>query len=312
VFCAGPQGISPGVLEKLGSLGASVHMLVERMDAAAMEVHSPLVATRGAVALDISALHLDPSLGTERDRYRTCALAALGMSISRALDVGAPWSCLALSGEEIRPVCVLERAQLEDVVRTGTCAPADVAGERADVAVTRPVAVLFADVVGYSGFSASQVQRYWSLLMPKVAAVLRRHAAHILLKKTWGDALHAIVTDATSAAHIAAGLLEVAKEAWNAQPTGTEPTFRISLHFGLVDQGLDPVEDSRSFFGPQLSLAARVEVVAPPGGIYVTEPFAARLTLEGSTDFSCSYVGTVKLPKGFGEFRLLSLQPRAI
>jgi class 3 adenylate cyclase len=287
-------------------------MLVERMDGAAMEVLSPLVATRGPVALDISTLHLDPSLGTERDRYRTCVLAALGMSISRALDLGAPWSCLLLSGEEIRPVCVLGRAELEEVLRAGNCAPPDDAVARADGGLTRPVAVLFADLVGYSGFSASQVQQYWSLLMPKVGAVMRRHVEHVLLKKTWGDALHAIVTDATSAAHIAAGLVEVAKEAWNAQPTGTVPTFRISLHFGLVDQGIDPVEDSRSFFGPQLSLAARVEVVAPPGGIYVTEPFAARLTLEGTTDFNCSYVGTVKLPKGYGEFRLLSLQPRAI
>jgi class 3 adenylate cyclase/tetratricopeptide (TPR) repeat protein len=311
VFCAGPQGISPSVLERLSNLGASIHMLVERMDDAAMKVQS-LVTTRGNVALDISALHLDPSLGSKHDRYRTCELAALGMSISRALDVGAPWSCLSASGEEIGPIGVFERAELEEVLRAGSCAPPDDTVARADGASTRPVAVLFADMVGYSGFSASEVQQYWSLLMPKVAAVLRRHASNVLLKKTWGDALHAIVTDATSAAHIGAGLVEVAKEAWSAQPAGTMPTFRISLHFGLVGHGIDPVEDSPTFFGPQLSLAARVEVVAPPGGIYVTEPFAARLTLEGSTDFSCSYVGTVKLPKGYGEFRLLSLQPRAI
>jgi class 3 adenylate cyclase len=178
------------------------------------------------------------------------------------------------------------------------------------VACTRPAALLFADVVGYSRFSATRVQQYWSSLMPKVAAVLKRHTPHVLLKKTWGDALHAVVQDATAAAHIALSLVEIAEQAWIAQAGSAVPTFRISLHFGLVDQGVDPVEESWSYFGPQMSLAARVELVAPPGGIYVTEPFAARLMLEGSTAFDCTYVGSVKLPKSYGEFRLLSLQQR--
>jgi class 3 adenylate cyclase len=310
VFCARSQRISPAAIERFLAQGTSVHLFVERI-ADSPNVLLPLTGSPGRkAALDVSELHLDTSLGTESERYATCVQAALGMSINRALDAGVPWSCLCISEEEVRPVCVLDRPELEAVLAAGECAPAEDALGRGSSGSTRPVAVLFADVVGYSGFSAAQVQKYWSWLMPKVGEVLKGHASHILLKKTWGDALHAIVRDATTAAHIALRLRHLAEQAWSAQERDSVPTFRISLHFGLVDEGIDPVEDSRNFFGPQLSLAARVEVVAPPGGIYVTEAFAARLTLEGSTAFNCSYVGSVKLPKGYGEFRLLALQPR--
>lgn len=38
----------------------------------------------------------------------------------------------------------------------------------------------------------------------------------------------------------------------------------MALHFGAADVGMDPIEDTRSFFGPQLSLAARIVPVVPP------------------------------------------------
>lgn len=303
VFCAESPWITQSALEQFVAGGASVHMLVEGIDVSSQ---------RGGASVDLSALHLDASQGTEDERHAFCAQAALGVSISSALDVEAPWSCLSLGAEGMRSVSVLDRSDLEGVLRTGAFLPADATTPSETAACTRPAALLFADVVGYSRFSATQVQQYWSSLMPRVADVFKRHASHILLKKTWGDALHAVVKNATAAAYIAAALVEIAERAWSAQAGGSVPTFRISLHFGLVDQGVDPVEETRSFFGPQMSLAARVELVAPPGGIYVTEPFAARLTLEGSTAFDCTYVGSVKLPKSFGEFRLLSLQPREL
>jgi class 3 adenylate cyclase len=302
VFFAESPWITQHALEQLAADGAAIHMLIEGTNS---------LAQRGGAAVDFSALHLDASQGTEDERHALCVQAALGISISSALDSGAPWSCLSLGAKGMRPVSVLDRSDLQNGLRTGAFMPVAAAATGSErVACTSPAALLFADVVGYSRFSATRVQQYWSSLMPRVADVLKRHASHVLLKKTWGDALHAVVQDATAAARIALSVVEIAEQAWIAQAGGTVPTFRISLHFGLVDQGFDPVEESWSYFGPQMSLAARVELVAPPGGIYVTEPFAARLTLEGSTAFDCTYVGSVQLPKRYGEFRLLALQPR--
>ena len=67
------------------------------------------------------------------------------------------------------------------------------------------------------------------------------------------------------------------------------------------------MEEAPTVFGPQLSLAARIEPVAPPGGIFVTEPFAAQLSLDGAQNVHCSYVGTTSLAKSYGRVRLLRL-----
>ncbi len=39
--------------------------------------------------------------------------------------------------------------------------------------------------------------------------------------------------------------------------------------------------------GSHVSRTARIEPVTPPEAVYVTEPFAAALALEGRAEFSC-------------------------
>mgnify|MGYP000317720775 CR=1 FL=1 len=72
--------------------------------------------------------------------------------------------------------------------------------------------------------------------------------------------------------------------------------------------GIDPVEKGPSYYGSQLSFTARIEPVTPPGMIFVTEAFAARLALEVPERFACEYAGEVELAKHFGKYRLFSLQ----
>jgi class 3 adenylate cyclase len=88
---------------------------------------------------------------------------------------------------------------------------------------------------------------------------------------------------------------------------GQRLSFRVGVHYGAADQGYDPVEEVATVFGPQLSLAARIVPVAPPGGAFATEPFAAQLSLEGAVGVHCSYVGTTSLAKSYGRLRLLTL-----
>jgi len=55
-----------------------------------------------------------------------------------------------------------------------------------------------------------------------------------------------------------------------------------------------------------VSRTARIEPVTPPGEVYVTEQFAARLALEPA-GFGCDYVGQVPAAKGYGTMRMYHL-----
>ena len=76
-----------------------------------------------------------------------------------------------------------------------------------------------------------------------------------------------------------------------------------------VFESSDPISRSRTYYGSQLSLTARVEPVTPPGGIYATEALAAQLAIEAPDHYVCEYVGELELAKHFGAYRLYSLHP---
>jgi class 3 adenylate cyclase/tetratricopeptide (TPR) repeat protein len=232
------------------------------------------------------------------DHDRTCAEAALGLSIGHADAMSAPWTVLARSGGRWH----VDRDPDRRAIRAAI-------DSQLHGCVKRPrYGFLFADAVSYSSLNAADTRRYWTELLPKTAAeVLRRHSPSIVLRKTWGDAVHAVFRTASSAASAALEIqAATAKLAEELEP-GRRLSFRIAVHYGAADQGFDPVEETPSIFGPQLSFAARIVPVAPPGGVFVTEPCAAQLSLEGAVNVQCSYVGTTSLAKSYGRVRLLTL-----
>jgi len=232
------------------------------------------------------------------DNDRWCAEVALGLSLGVAASLRAPWVVL----EETHGVW----RQYQPQSRIGFCR--EFAGRAATDARSSRYALFFADAVGYSTLSASETRRYWSKLLPATgAAVLRRHADAVIFRKTWGDAVHGVFTSATAAARAALEMTAATTDLEVDVADGRRLEFRMALHYGAADAGIDPIEDAGSFFGPQLSLAARIVPVVPPGGIFVTEPFAAQLSLEGASDLVCTYVGATQLAKGYGRVRLLAL-----
>jgi class 3 adenylate cyclase len=224
------------------------------------------------------------------DIQRECAETALGLSLGHASAMQAPW-------------VVLDRAtgrwlQCQDY--SGSALGAFQDGKR--------FGILFADVVGYSNLSAGDTRRYWQKLLPEAtASVLKRHSSSILFRKTWGDAIHVVFRTASAAARAALEMNEATARLAEELEFGRRLEFRTAVHFGTADFSFDPIEEAPTFYGPQLSLAARIVPVAPPGGVFVTEPCAAQLSLEGDTDIECTHVGTTSLPKGYGRVRLLTL-----
>jgi class 3 adenylate cyclase len=241
-----------------------------------------------------SSLFLDET----DDQQHACAQTALGLSLGQADELRAPWVILARSGGRWCMYQHADRAALRsafDSVETLT-------QERTKYAF------LFADAVSYSSLNAEETRRYWSSLLPQTAAaVLKRHAGDIVVRKTWGDSVHAVFRSASKAATAAMEIQAATARLKEEFGNGRRLIFRMALHYGPADHGIDPVEETPSVFGPQLSFAARIEPVAPPGGIFVTEPFAAQLSLEGAQNVHCSYVGTTSLAKSYGRVRLLRL-----
>jgi len=237
-------------------------------------------------------------LDENEDHDRVCAEAALGLSLGHADALSAPWVLLTRSGGRWHAHRDADRLSIRAAIASKGSAQQD----------RSRYGFLFADAVSYSSLSAADTRRYWARLLPATAApVLRRHAESIVLRKTWGDAIHAVFRTATAAASAALEMQAATAQLAEELEQGRRLSFRIAVHYGAADRGFDPVEETQSIFGPQLSFAARIVPVAPPGGIFVTEAFAAQLSLDGAGNIHCSYVGTTSLAKSYGRVRLLML-----
>ncbi len=298
VYCVG-TGVQ-GRWQELAAGGTPLHVIYPRAlpdgesRPPSPTLPSPRDASGHADSNTWSSLLLDG--GDDDDRI--CAEAALGLSAGHADALGAPWTVLAQSGGRWYTH--------RDPDRRWIRAAIDSRGKGGEE--RSRYGFLFADVVSYSSLNASDTLRYWTELLPKTAAVvLRRNSSSIVLRKTWGDAVHAVFLTASAAASAALEMQAATARLAEELEPGRRLSFRIAVHFGAADQGFDPVEEAPSVFGPQLSFAARIVPVAPPGGVFVTESCAAQLSLEGAANVRCSYVGTTSLAKSYGRVRLLTL-----
>ncbi|WP_028081531.1 TRAFs-binding domain-containing protein [Solimonas soli] len=173
----------------------------------------------------------------------------------------------------------------------------------------RMVGLIFADFASFRRLGDAVFPRYYREIMQRLAQVLDRHGARVLVRQTWGDALHVVTDDAESAAHIVADIQQyIEKRRLRHDGILADLELRISAHYAPAYAGDDPIEQKPIYYGTQLSFAARIEPVVPPGMIYVTEAFAARLALEAPTRFLLDYAGEVDLAKQFGTYRLYSLR----
>jgi hypothetical protein len=170
-------------------------------------------------------------------------------------------------------------------------------------------AMLFGDVKGFSKLTDEQLPTFARLVLGGFAAVLRRHADEVHYRNTWGDAVYVVLSDAFAAARCALEL-QAAMTAIELEAEGlpTHLALRIGGHVGPVFPTHDPVLEADGFMGSHVSRTARIEPVTPPGGVYVTEPFAAALVLDGRPEFVCDYVGHMAAAKGYGHLRMYRLR----
>jgi class 3 adenylate cyclase len=169
-------------------------------------------------------------------------------------------------------------------------------------------ALIFADILGFSALQERLLPVFWETVMTVIGAVAEQNKDVVFERNTWGDAVLLVCKDARSAARIC---IEVQRQLAkvDARRFGRDepPAMRIGAHYGPVFTGWDPIVQKQTHYGRALSKAARIEPITPPGGVYVSEPFAAILLLETGGEYQCTYVGTVPLAKSYGDFRMYNL-----
>jgi len=186
--------------------------------------------------------------------------------------------------------------------------------ERASALADRPSgrvvrAMLFGDIKGFSKLTDEQLPRFAETILGAFAAVLEQHADGVWYRNTWGDALYVVLANAAKAAACAVELQEaIAGIDLDAHGLPTHLALRLGGHVGPVFPTYDPVLRNRAFMGSHVSRTARIEPVTPPGTVYVTEPFAAALMLDGHREFACDYVGHMPAAKDYGSLRMYRLR----
>jgi len=174
--------------------------------------------------------------------------------------------------------------------------------------------ILFADFSGFSRLEEDDVPRFLTAVMGRIANVLDRHGEAVLSRNSWGDAIFVVIRSPEQAAEIASEIQSALDHA-SLHDAGlpAEGGMRISLHHGPIFEHFDSVQGAPSFYGTEVTLAARIEPRVPVGAIYTTQPFAAIFDSE-STNYHFEYVGKMDLAKNYGVRILyrLSAIPRSI
>ncbi len=275
----------------------------------------------------------DEPLLADDGLFAYCARICMGLTVLRAQHLKTTAEQVAVwDGEPARgpagtanDVALWHRKMSPDLRRQQTIIPLD--GEAAALPGAAVVkeeeqlqkethrraarAVLFGDFAGFSKLRDSQIPGFATHVLGTASKVLNQYTDEVLFRNTWGDGLYIVTKRAREAAIIAVEMQD-ALAAFPYAEHGLPDTlkFRIGGHLGPVFQMQDPVLERSNFFGSQVSHAARIEPVAPPGATYVSGYFAAALALDHPEEFKCDLVGTINLAKKYGATRVFALRNR--
>ncbi len=150
-------------------------------------------------------------------------------------------------------------------------------------------AILSADVVGYSRLMAEDEDgtvRRLGAYRREIAALVEEHRGRVV--DFTGDNFLAEFPTATDAVEAAAEIQRVLKARNAAVPAGRAMEFRIGVHLGEVR-----VEGER-LYGDGVNIAARLEGLAEPGGVCISDDVLHQVQRKLELDFDDLGEQTVK------------------
>lgn len=164
----------------------------------------------------------------------------------------------------------------------------------------RLASILFADAKGFSGLTEPQLPGFIGEFLGAVRRAIAKPPLPRVIN-TWGDGVFAVTDEPEQAAQLGLALIEETAKIDHARIGATSPmTLRVGLHAGPVFVGLDPVTGRYNAYGVDVSLAARIEPVVPPGEVWASRAFAALAAATGARGLAFESVGAHELAKGAG------------
>lgn len=171
--------------------------------------------------------------------------------------------------------------------------------------------IVFTDLHGFGRLRDEQFSTYVGTVLSALGAVIDGHSDTVRWVNTWGDAIAAVFSDVTAAADCALSFHEaLARVDLEAIGLPSDLDLRIGAHAGPVMAIVDPVSHNPTYWGRELTRAARIEPRTPEGQVYVTDAFAALLALEPGAAFATEYVGRVTTAKDFETIPMYRLRRR--
>lgn len=166
----------------------------------------------------------------------------------------------------------------------------------------RLAAILATDVVGYSRLmnvdEAGTLTRMTAHLEDVFKPAITEHQGHIV--KTTGDGLLAEFASAVEAVECAVHIQTTMAERVKDDPEDHRVLFRIGINLG------DIISQQGDIFGDGVNVASRIEALADPGGVFVSQSVAGQI--KGKIDTPLEDLGTheVKnIPDPVHVFRML-------
>lgn len=197
---------------------------------------------------------------------------------------------------------ILENAASSNLIRTTQPGRQEIKKASADF-IPRIMSMLFADALHFSSLNDKELPFFLNQFLGTIAELLRRTAYKPVMKNTWGDGLYMVFSGVDEAGGFALELCDLINQTrWEDRSLPAELNLRIALHAGPVFECIDPVTEVKNFIGSQVSRAARIEPITPPGQVYASQAFAALAAAQGMKNFVCDYVGQVPQAKGYGTF----------
>ena len=162
-------------------------------------------------------------------------------------------------------------------------------------------AIIFADFSGFSKLSEQLLPGFLNFVMGAIGTILGNHGDAVLYRNSWGDAIYCVIRTPNEAALIALEIQSALDPALlHKAGLPEEGGMRISLHCGPIYEDFDPIQQARTFYGTEVTLAARIEPRVPVGAIYTTQQFAALIETKDAHPFQFEYVGKMELAKDYG------------
>lgn len=155
-------------------------------------------------------------------------------------------------------------------------------------------AIMFTDIVGYTALMGKDSHK---------ALELVRHSKEIqkpLVEKHNGKWLKEMGDGALAQFNTALDSINCALEIQRTSRADFAGDLRIGIHLGDITLENDDV------FGDGVNVAARLESIADPGGIYISE--SIEKAIQGQTDVQTQYLGEVQLKNVAYKVRTYSVQ----